>query len=257
MIAWVLALLVANAEAGADCSRCHTTAGWREVSFDHDQTRLPLTGRHREVGCRACHQDMRTLTLDPACGSCHRDPHAGRLSKACERCHETTSFASGAGVAAHQQTRFPLVGRHAAVPCDQCHVARGDRSFGGVPSACVSCHFGDYQRTAGTSLDHVAANTGTECQWCHTPGSWNRGSLPQHEQCFPILSGAHRGIRCAQCHIQLTTLTVRSCTTFTAACTRCHHCSSTDAKHREEGVAGYQCADRKCYECHRSGGGGG
>jgi hypothetical protein len=48
-------------------------------------------------------------------------------------------------------------------------------------------------------------------------------------------------------------LKVTTCSSFSADCTRCHRCGDMDRAHAEESVAGYQCAFRKCYECHPSG----
>jgi hypothetical protein len=244
-------------DGALDCSDCHNTSDWHAVDFDHGRTRLPLRGRHATLPCRACHADLRRMQLDARCGSCHRDPHAGRLGATCDRCHEETSFHTGAGVAAHRRSRFPLYGRHALVPCDQCHLARGDRALGGITPACDGCHSQDFERTAGTPLDHVATGFDRACRRCHAATTWDRANLPNHGRCFPIQSGRHARITCLGCHTTLPTLVVSTCSTFTAACTRCHACNRMDGKHQEEGIAGYQCADRKCYECHPDGSEGG
>ena len=39
-----------------ECSRCHVTNSWLPEKFDHSETRFPLTGKHEEIDCRACHQ---------------------------------------------------------------------------------------------------------------------------------------------------------------------------------------------------------
>ena len=192
--------------------------------------------------------------MDPRCQACHRDPHAGRLGQMCERCHEATSFRDGVGVTAHSQTRFPLYGRHAMVPCEECHQARNDPTLGGVPSRCESCHMDAYLATAGTAFDHAAAGLGTGCRRCHNSVAWQRGVLPEHDRCFPLTRGAHRGIKCIECHTALPGVAIDGCDSFNAACTRCHSCARMDDKHLgEERVPGYQCADRKCYECHPAG----
>lgn len=247
----LLASLWFSSTGDANCNVCHTTENWSQVSYDHSQTRLPLLGRHAEVPCRACHENLKQLRLDPRCGACHIDPHAGRLGTQCERCHESTNFRQGAGVEAHSQTRFPLYGRHAAIPCEQCHQARSDWSFGSVPATCSSCHRADFQRTATAGLNHVTANLSTDCQNCHTTTAWQRGVFAEHEHCFPIQSGRHAGISCFNCHTSLGTFAQGACNTFTAACTRCHPCARVDPGHSQ--VAGFQCANRKCYECHPSG----
>ncbi len=39
-----------------ECSRCHVTSSWFPEKFNHNETRFPLTGKHEEVNCRACHE---------------------------------------------------------------------------------------------------------------------------------------------------------------------------------------------------------
>ncbi len=254
VLATALTVAVPDESAREDCVLCHTTTDWHHVTFSHDTTRLPLRDRHAQLPCVACHADVHNLRVDPACVSCHPDVHAGRLGRDCGRCHESSSFRMGAFEAAHRSNRFPLYGRHATIPCEQCHRGRNDATFGGVPSRCDVCHMDAFRRTVGTPLDHVVAGFGTDCQRCHTSVAWARGVLAEHDRCFPLTRGNHRGIKCLACHTSLSGLAVQQCMTMTAACTRCHRCSSTDHEHRE--VGGYQCVDRKCYECHPNGSGG-
>lgn len=248
----ILALLLASAMDFEQCARCHDESGWRNARFDHDQTRLPLRGRHAQASCAACHRDLHRIAADPRCQSCHRDVHAGRLGAGCARCHDAESFQSGAGAVAHAASRFPLLGRHAMVPCETCHQDRSDRSMGGVPRTCANCHARDAERTAGTGVDHAPLRD-PDCRRCHTPVTFSRALFPDHEQCFPIAAGHHQRVPCYRCHTALRGLGVDQCTSFTASCTRCHHCNGMDRAHGEERVAGYQCADRKCYECHPDG----
>lgn len=256
-LCFVLTLLAQPVDQPGDCSACHGTAGWREVQFDHDRTRLPLRGRHAELPCHACHASAAQLQRDPSCGACHVDVHAGRLGPRCERCHDTEAFATGAGAQAHGQTRFPLYGRHALVPCDACHRQRADRSFGGLSRRCASCHAQDLVRTHGRSIDHRQAGVSEDCARCHSAVAWTRAVLPEHDRCFPLSVGDHRGLACQECHSGPVGLAVQACATFTADCTRCHGCGRMDRAHQSEGVAGYQCAARKCYECHPRGEEGG
>jgi hypothetical protein len=236
-----------------DCARCHNENGWRDVQFDHEKTRMPLRDRHADIACRSCHQDVHKLALEPSCATCHVDVHAGRLGRSCERCHDQRTFASGAGVEAHGQTRFPLIGRHAMVACEQCHQSRTDRTFGGARVECATCHSPDAQRTLGGQVDHTSLGEAPDCRPCHTPVAWRPAQLPTHERCFPITGRPHGGIACRDCHTALRGVAVQDCNTYTASCTRCHHCGDMDKDHREENVAGYACMDRKCFECHPGG----
>lgn len=248
-------LFVAASDPTPDCSRCHSENGWKEVKFNHNQTRFPLRDRHAALDCRVCHAEVHQLALDYRCQGCHRDPHAGRLGQFCDRCHDQQTWRSGAGVMAHSQTRFPLNGRHALVPCEECHLGRSDRTYGGVPSSCQTCHSNDLIAGNSANVDHSSLGASPDCRRCHETISWRRALLPDHEKCFPLRVGRHRNITCRDCHSTVTGLKVKSCSTFTAACSRCHNCNAMDNLHKsEEHVAGYQCADRKCYECHPTGG---
>ncbi|MBT8256055.1 MAG: cytochrome c family protein, partial [Bacteroidia bacterium] len=45
-----------NVAGVTECSRCHVTNSWFPEKFDHNDTRFPLTGQHRNVDCKACHE---------------------------------------------------------------------------------------------------------------------------------------------------------------------------------------------------------
>jgi len=38
-----------------DCERCHVSDTWFPSKFNHDETKFPLTGKHKEAECLACH----------------------------------------------------------------------------------------------------------------------------------------------------------------------------------------------------------
>jgi hypothetical protein len=124
---------------------------------------------------------------------------------------------------------------------------------------CQTCHERDRMRTLGTAIDHQRLNFGSDCNNCHGSQSFATANFPGHDSCFEINRGPHAGLACRSCHSSLSVSSGgKSCSTQTAACSSCHthSCSasggqtSTDKKHAQ--VPGYQCKDRKCYECHRS-----
>lgn len=41
-----------------DCLRCHAFTDWKAEKFDHDKTRFPLDGKHKDVACNKCHIEM-------------------------------------------------------------------------------------------------------------------------------------------------------------------------------------------------------
>jgi hypothetical protein len=186
-----------------------------------------------------------------ACSACHQDVHVGRLGQRCERCHQATAWRETTfGPDAHRRTAFPLTGRHAFTACDSCHGDKRDRGFGRPVRLCIACHEPDWARTAmaGASVDHVAAGFPQACQQCHSSWHFSPAGFPAHEVCFQINGGKHAGIRCLSCHSTFPPVIAGqalTCATDTANCIQCHSC----AEH--PGVAGFSCANRKCYECHR------
>lgn len=236
------------------CARCHTESSWRGARFNHEKTRFSLKGAHATVSCRACHPQSYEAAPPRTCKGCHRDPHTGALGQRCTACHEETSWRTSFNADAHQRSNFPLTGRHAAIPCQECHADQRDRAFSRATVSCATCHQKDYDRAALTSIDHAAMAFSTDCKTCHSSARWALARFAAHEACFPITSGPHASIKCLSCHTTLrVAVSANACATDTAACTGCHThaCARTDPRHRE--VSGYQCKDRRCYECHRSG----
>jgi hypothetical protein len=235
------------------CSACHVVASWSQVRFNHDPTGFPLRGAHQEVKCRDCHRQDFAVKVADSCSGCHRDRHSGEFGQRCEGCHDDTSWRPLFQADAHRRGNFPLVGKHALIPCQECHGNLRDRTFTRAPLGCLGCHRVDYERAKLTSIDHAAAHFGTDCQSCHDSWRFTGARFEGHDPCFPISAGSHRGITCLKCHTSLTTFAIGGgCNTRTAACASCHshECARSDQQHVN--VMGYECRDRKCYECHRS-----
>ena len=114
---------------------------------------------------------------------------------------------------------------------------------------CYTCHQADYARTAGTSIDHFRAGFGTDCKSCHFPTRFKGARFAGHDACFQLSAGPHAGISCFDCHTTLTSFAAPgTCMTNTADCMRCHACAHETQTHAR--VGGFQCTNRKCYECH-------
>lgn len=198
---------------GEQCSRCHTTAGWRPAAkFDHAQTRYPLTGRHAGLECARCHRRGSAVPAGgvmPAaqpfadCAPCHATPHSPTFSKeACRSCHTTEGF-KGAGRSGgfdHARTAFPLRGRHASVACAKCHGTPKSGGKGGNlrprHESCSDCHQ-DYHRGD-------MKGGATDCARCHTESGF-RPSLftaAQHSALRLPLAGAHAALPCGRCHAE-------------------------------------------------------
>ncbi|HSB75643.1 MAG TPA: cytochrome c3 family protein, partial [Terriglobales bacterium] len=126
---------------GQNCQQCHGLTGWKSLSFpvgqfDHSRTRYALTGLHQQVACQKCHlagadgKPRYTGLSFSTCTACHADPHRGTFAGSCQSCHNTGGWKRVSAAAVnerfdHSQTKFPLLGKHAEVRCDQCH-AGGD-----------------------------------------------------------------------------------------------------------------------------------
>jgi hypothetical protein len=66
-------------ESRTDCRRCHSPAGWKTLTFDHNRdARFKLEGAHSRVACAACHKpnpdDATHVVYKPLpvdCAGCH------------------------------------------------------------------------------------------------------------------------------------------------------------------------------------------
>lgn len=137
------------------CASCHNTAAWNDIAFDHERTEWPLEGLHQEVSCKECHlpegveQQLFNGTATQ-CAACHEDQHAGQFNEPmqelarCDRCH-STSAQWDALVFDHDNTQFPLEGKHREAECAACHPKREAEgtffTLYKIPErTCVECH---------------------------------------------------------------------------------------------------------------------
>ncbi len=141
------------------CVSCHQVESFAKLKFDHDKdSRYPLTGKHRDTKCNACHlapapdDPVRYKPLTMDCWGCHADAHAGQFAVKpgqatdCTRCHDTADWKKTKFKHEPPFTAYLLDGKHEKVACEKCHVkvAVGPKlkvqQFKGVPQACESCH---------------------------------------------------------------------------------------------------------------------
>src|SRR5438309_547501 len=176
---------------GKDCGICHGSEKWKPSSFDHTRdTTWPLTGQHEKVACHTCHTaNVMTQKLPTECVSCHRpnDVHAGSLGKECDQCHTTQGWRTSVSFD-HDLTKFPLVGLHVTVPCEQCHLTRQYREVG---HECIDCHKKD---------DVHKGNLGKDCKRCHSENGWKLWQFDHGKETGFALSGAHGKLACESCH---------------------------------------------------------
>jgi len=212
---------------GAKCESCHGDSKWKPARFNHDRTKFPLRGGHVKVKCEGCHTGSALDSkLATDCASCHKknDPHKGRLGSRCEQCHQDSGWRKTAAFD-HELTRFPLIGRHAVVPCEECHRSA---SYKGTPLACASCH----------KDQHHQGRLGKDCALCHNPNGWARWRFDHDAQTKYPLTGAHRGLDCHTCH---TAKNVEKITLQSG----CYGCHRSDDVH--QGSFG-----RACERCHET-----
>jgi len=186
------------------CDVCHTSKNWKTIvikksGFNHDNTDFPLIGQHQTVTCKKCHTDLIFTNLKGKneCISCHLDVHQQTLGNNCSRCHTPLTWTVKDITQIHNQSRFPLRGRHAQLDCQQCHKSASLFRFDPMATECVDCHNADYYAT--TNPSHVASKFPKDCSLCHNNNNWQSAIFNHNNTGFP-LTGAHIGIDCVQCH---------------------------------------------------------
>lgn len=212
---------------GDKCGDCHGERNWKEYRFDHDKTRYPLLGKHREVKCDACHKDEKYKDTPAACLACHRkdDVHKGQQGEKCETCHDTASWKRSSYN--HGRSRFPLAGRHATTECRKCHLTA---QYKDAKLECLACH---------DKEDVHKRRLGVQCESCHNARSWRLWDYNHDSKTRFRLDGGHRGLDCYACHSR----PVAGKAVLPMACVSCH---KKDDVH--EGSFG-----PNCDKCHDSG----
>jgi hypothetical protein len=214
---------------GSACLNCHDGVDRYGDDFDHSRFAFPLAGKHTGLACSQCHLDAGTVadlqSLPQDCDSCHHqdEPHQGRFGTDCAACHTAAGWMPAKFD--HNLSTFKLVGSHASVKCEQCHI---NNVFKGTPLDCYSCHKKD---------DRHNGQFGTDCSLCHQPTEWADATFDHSKSKFP-LTGAHANVPCTQCHAD------QVFQGLDTACTSCHGDPSWHA-----GAFGLDCA-----ACHTTDG---
>lgn len=90
----------------------------------------------------------------------------------------------------HINTGFELIGSHASVACENCHV--GGR-FGGTPRQCADCHSLN-GRINATPKAATHIPTTEFCSACHQETFWDDVFHMDHTQAFGLCTGCHNNI---------------------------------------------------------------
>ena len=176
---------------GKQCKACHRSNDWQKQYFNHGKkTRFPLKGKHKEVTCVLCHKGDAAKEKDKtACHQCHKldDVHRTKLGKECQSCHNEKGWRTNVRFD-HNITRFPLIGLHATVPCEECHL---DTQYKETRRSCHACHKED---------DDHKSSLAPQCGRCHNPNGWPFWQFDHDTQSEFKLKGAHKEIVCKACH---------------------------------------------------------
>jgi hypothetical protein len=183
-----------EATLGTKCADCHNERVWTDVKrFDHDKTKFKLRNAHAasKVKCKDCHSDLKHYRDTPKdCYACHKkdDKHEGQEGPKCETCHndvdwKTTTFD-------HNQSRFPLLGKHATTKCKDCHATP---RYKDAPRDCYGCH---------KKEDTHKLKFGVSCEVCHNARNWKIWDYDHAKRAKYVLDGAHAPLACEKCHTQ-------------------------------------------------------
>jgi len=126
----------------------------------------------------------------------------------CEQCHTVNGWNVSVQAIQNHFNRFPLLGAHASLQCDDCHKGAATGQFQGLSTACYSCHAKDFQSTqtlGGSVPNHVSAHFPTACEQCHRMNTWADVNLANFDHSappisFPLTFG-HANVACTACHI--------------------------------------------------------
>lgn len=190
---------------GKECSGCHTTDKFKPAqSFDHNKAAFKLTGAHENVECAKCHpkeirngkefEKLKGISFSN-CSSCHQDVHKGAFGADCKSCHSTSGFnIINQQAFDHNKTKFPLIGKHQKVKCNDCH--KGTFKQKPLFANCTDCH-SDFHKGDFTTNGKVK-----DCKQCHNENGFSPSlfTLDDHGKTSFKLDGSHFAVPCKQCH---------------------------------------------------------
>ncbi len=211
------------------CSKCHSPKGWefdRSIySFDHNKTKMPLTGQHVNADCRKCHVSLVFSEAKSECVACHNDIHQGTTGSDCWRCHTPVSWLVNNITQLHQMSRFPLVGPHRTADCILCHKSENPLRFDVPGVNCIDCHRDKYLST--TNPNHVQAGFSQDCSACHLMTAFSWTGVGFNHSFFPLTQG-HATATCQDCH---TTGNYASTPTDCYSCHKSNYQATTNPNH--------------------------
>ena len=240
------------------CENCHTSTSWAPIraipEFNHDSTRYPLRGMHEKVYCTECHFKPVFTDVGKNCADCHADIHRRQFGANCAQCHSVNGWNVSVQAIQNHFNRFPLLGAHAVVQCEECHKGAAVGQYLGLSTACSSCHMADFQKPAtigGGVPNHVTSSSFSgPCEACHTSvDTWQTVTFNHALTGFPLTNG-HANVPCESCHVNnnyhLTT-TLNECGN-----SGCHLTTWQQTNNPVHSTAGTQFAAANCAVCHNT-----
>ena len=228
-------------ELGEKCASCHKETGWKNSSFNHDETKFPLHDKHKDAKCEACHKGgvsgLKTgqnLKLERECVACHKKDdqdkgHKGRYGVKCESCHTEKEWKNAVRFNHDRDTTYVLKDKHIGLKCDACHLPEKGALYQKIKleQKCVACHLKD---------DKHKNQLGSKCETCHNEKRWQDAPFDHNKSRF-ALTGSHIKTDCKKCHLTVA---------FHDAPSDCFSCHKKEDLHK--GSYG-----SKCETCHYTG----
>lgn len=253
--------------SNTECNACHIEHKGRGAdivkldkrTFQHQFTDFELKDSHNTVECSSCHLKEKKYTqASHQCNGCHKDNdiHKGKLGKKCNSCHNEKSWSDISFD--HDKTDFALIGKHAKINCNSCHI---NNKYSDTPTKCNSCH----------AIDDVhEGSNGKKCSKCHNSRSWKKLKFNHNKDTDFKLTGRHKKQTCVACHpknpykvkIKKTCVSCHNDddkhdNNFGGKCQTCHNTKkwkqilfdhNKDTKYRLNGKH----RNTKCNDCHTS-----
>ena len=239
-----------------DCLTCHNMEGWKPASgFDHNAVKFKLSGKHVNVECGKCHKPIADSNnpIDSEyihfsninhrdCSNCHNDVHQGKFPQSCGNCHSPTGWKNvNTTNFDHTKTKYPLMGKHYDLKCEQCHNV-GQPKTGLKHNYCIDCH-SDHHK--GQFADRTSKG---ECGECHTVNGFTPSlyTLEMHSKSEYPLKKSHLAVPCFLCHGDQSAEQNMSMTKFKFESTNCKTCHNDP----HAGSVDKYISERGCEICH-------
>lgn len=203
------------------CDVCHSPVNWASDVVDHDKTRFPLRGAHKDIGCESCHSVG--YNIETSCESCHQTTYANTS----EPDHGLTGYPENLCESCHSQSAWqPAIFTH------------------NVSSvSCANCHSLDY--SSSTQPPHELMSFSNSCTECHTTETWIPSTY-EHSDLNTgfLLKEAHTDVACIECH-SVWNVTTEPRTCYDANCHLTDYQETTEPNHVQNGFPG-----SSCESCH-------